>query len=159
MRVTVSRPVALPQPALGIAGAAAGDNSATSDEPHWKVLIVDDNRDSAELLAVLLEHDGHETRLAHDGLEALERAGPFAPDIILLDIGLPKLNGYETCRRLRALQAYGSVTIVAISGWGQVEDRRRSDDAGFDAHLVKPVEYQALKALLLKLRTPELATR
>ena len=146
-------------PTLATAGATAGDDSETSDEPRWKVLIVDDNRDSAELLAVLLEHDGHETRLAHDGLEALERAGPFAPEIVLLDIGLPKLNGYETCRRLRALQADAVVTIVALSGWGQAEDRRRSHDAGFDAHLVKPVEYQALKALLLKLRTPELATR
>lgn len=113
---------------------------------------MDDNRDSAELLAVLLEHDGHETRLAADGLEALERAAPFAPEIVLLDIGLPKLNGYETCRRLRALKPDEVVTIVALSGWGQAEDRRRWHDAGFDAHLVKPVEYQALTALLVKLR-------
>ena len=132
--------------------ATAGDDSETSDGPRWKVLIVDDNRDSAELLAVLLEHDGHETRLANDGLEALERAAPFAPEIVLLDIGLPKLNGYETCRRLRALKTDVAVTIVALSGWGQAEDRRRSHDAGFDAHLVKPVEYPALKAMLLKLR-------
>jgi PAS domain S-box-containing protein len=145
---TVTLPLAAQPQAVEI----ADEDSDNSDGPRWKVLIVDDNRDSAELLGVLFTQEGHDLRLAHDGLEALERAEAFAPDIVLLDIGLPKLNGYETCRRMRAQHVDVALTIVAISGWGQAEDRRRSHEAGFDAHLVKPVEYQALKALLLTLR-------
>ena len=113
-----------------------------------RILVVDDNRDSAESLALLLAMLGHETRIAHDGLDALEAAERFRPDVMLLDIGLPKLNGYEACRRIRE-QAWGrQMMIVALTGWGQDDDRRRSSEAGFDEHLVKPVDYARLTALL-----------
>lgn len=113
-----------------------------------RILVVDDNRDSAESLAMMLSIMGNETRTAHDGLEALEAAERFRPDLTLLDIGMPKLNGYEVCRRVRQ-QAWGKdMQLIALTGWGQEEDRRQSLAAGFDAHLVKPVDPAALKKLL-----------
>jgi PAS domain S-box-containing protein len=113
-----------------------------------RVLIVDDNTDGAESLALLLRFAGHATEVAHDGGEALAAAERFRPDVTLLDIGLPELNGYEVCQRLRREPWGKSMTIVALTGWGQEEDRRRSSDAGFDGHLVKPVEPAALLRLL-----------
>jgi CheY-like chemotaxis protein len=113
-----------------------------------RILVVDDNKDSAQSLALLLKITGHETCLAHDGLEAVVAAGQFRPELVLLDIGLPRLNGYEACRRIRE-EAWGkTIVLVALTGWGQEEDRRKSKDAGFDHHLVKPVEYNALVELL-----------
>jgi PAS domain S-box-containing protein len=113
-----------------------------------RVLVVDDNRDAAASLAMMLSLVGHETRTAQDGLEALELAEAFRPDAILLDIGLPKLNGYDVCCRIRE-QSWGQrVFIVAITGWGQEDDRRRSREAGFDQHLIKPVDFAALETLL-----------
>ena len=97
---------------------------------------------------MLLTLEGNETRTAHDGLEVLDVAAAFRPDVILLDIGMPKLNGYEVCCRIRQ-QAWGkSVVVIALTGWGQEEDKRRSLAAGVDSHLVKPVDYAALKKLL-----------
>jgi CheY-like chemotaxis protein len=91
---------------------------------------------------------GHEVRTVHDGLEAVETAAAFRPDLVLLDIGMPRLNGYDTCRRLRE-QGWGKrPVIVALTDWGQEEDKRRSQEAGFDTHLVKPVEPSALDKLL-----------
>jgi PAS domain S-box-containing protein len=113
-----------------------------------RILVVDDNRDSADSLAMLLRLNGHEVHTAHDGLEALEGAAAFQPQVILLDIGLPRLNGYEAARRIREQQRHKSPTLVALTGWGQEEDRRRSEEAGFDAHLVKPVDFTALTKLL-----------
>jgi PAS domain S-box-containing protein len=115
-----------------------------------RILVVDDNHDAAESLATILQLDGHETRLAHDGLEAVETAAKFRPDVIFLDIGLPKLDGYEAGRRIRAQIGVGEKRplLVALSGWGQDEHRRRSAQAGFDAHLVKPVQPEALMKLL-----------
>ena len=108
-----------------------------------RVLVVDDNADAAESLAMLLEVNGDSVRVAYDGEEALEAEGDFHPDVILLDIGMPKLSGYDVARRIR--QARGSkVLIVAITGWGQEDDRRRAREAGFDHHFTKPVDYQAL---------------
>ena len=113
-----------------------------------RILVVDDNLDAAESLAMLLAAEGNETRTANDGLEALDVAAAFEPDAILLDIGMPKLNGYEVCRRIRQ-QAWSTNTVViALTGWGQDEDRRRTRDAGFDFHLVKPVLPEALEKLL-----------
>jgi signal transduction histidine kinase/ActR/RegA family two-component response regulator len=113
------------------------------------ILIVDDNRDAANMLAMLLEFSGHETHMAHDGVEAVEAATTFQPDVILLDIGLPRLNGYEAARKIREQQEQpGRPLLVALTGWGQDEDRRRSEEAGFDAHLVKPVDEAALRTLL-----------
>ncbi|MGH8193105.1 MAG: hybrid sensor histidine kinase/response regulator [Woeseiaceae bacterium] len=113
-----------------------------------RILVVDDNLDSAESLALLLRHSGHETRTAHDGLEAMETAAAFRPNVMLLDIGMPKLNGYEVARRIRKQPWGKSIVLVALTGWGQEEDRARSREAGFDEHIVKPVEHSALTRLL-----------
>jgi CheY-like chemotaxis protein len=116
--------------------------------PSRRILVVDDNQDAASVLAQLLEMGGHEVDTAHDGAEALETAGRQHPDVVLLDIGLPTLNGYEVCRRIRE-RPWGKKTIViALSGWGQEGDRQLSREAGFDGHLVKPVDYPELLALL-----------
>ena len=99
-------------------------------------------------LGMMLKLMGNETRTAHDGLAAVEAAEEFRPDVILLDIGLPKLNGYEACRRIREQPWSKGMVIVALTGWGQDEDRRRSAEAGFDHHMVKPVEVDALEKVL-----------
>ncbi len=113
-----------------------------------RILVVDDNRDAAMSLAVMLKLSGNETRTAHDGLEALDVAAAFKPDVVLLDIGMPKLNGYDTAARLRR-QSWGkNVMLVALTGWGQEDDKRRSLEAGFDFHMVKPVDPAALEKLL-----------
>ena len=116
-----------------------------------RILIVDDNRDGAATLTLMLTLLGHETRTGHDGLEALELAEAFRPQVMLLDIGLPKLNGYDTCRRIREQPWGRDIFIVAVTGWGQEDDRRRSLEAGFDHHLVKPVAHAVLTELLADL--------
>ena len=113
---------------------------------------MDDNQDAADSLAMLLRIMGNEVHTAHDGLEAVGAAGVFRPDVVLLDIGLPKLNGYEAGRRIREQQGKG-VVLIALTGWGQEEDRRRSKEAGFDHHMTKPVEFDALQTLLAGLKT------
>ena len=135
-----------------VAEHADDDTKAPSATPHthrtYRVLVVDDNRDAASSLELLLQLAGHETSRAHDGPGALAAAEKERPELILLDIGLPTLNGYEVCRRIRAQPWGASVVMIALTGWGQDEDRRRSHEAGFDGHLVKPVEYAELMALL-----------
>lgn len=122
--------------------------SITSDA--LRILVVDDNHDAAESLALLLELAGHRISLAHDGEEALQKAFDVRPDVVLLDVGLPKLNGYEVARRIR-LKPWGtSPIIVAITGWGQTEDIELAREAGFDHHLVKPVEPDAVLKLVEK---------
>jgi PAS domain S-box-containing protein len=118
--------------------------------PQRRVLVVDDNRDAAESTAMMLEIMGHETRAAHDGPEALAAGESFRPDTILLDIGMPGMNGYETCRRLRATPWGRDAVVVAVTGWGQEDDRERSREAGFDYHMTKPVEPEALQRLLTR---------
>ncbi|HKA60141.1 MAG TPA: ATP-binding protein [Gemmatimonadales bacterium] len=119
-----------------------------------RVLIVDDNHDSADSLAMLLKLSGHETRVAYDGEQALGEAASYQPDCILLDVGMPKLNGYEACRRIRAQRWGQAATIIALTGWGQEDDRRKSREAGFDRHLIKPVDEGLLmKALEVKRAT------
>lgn len=113
-----------------------------------RILVVDDNRDAAESLAQLLEMEGNETQIASDGPDAVLKAETFKPDVVLLDIGLPKLNGYEACRKIRDQPWGKEVTMVALTGWGQEEDRQKSRNAGFDSHLVKPVDYDALMSVL-----------
>ena len=116
-----------------------------------RILVADDNVDSAASLGKLLELLGNDVSTANDGMEALDVAQTFRPDVILLDIGMPKLNGYEAARRIRA-QAWGQSTVlVALTGWGQDDDRKRSSDAGFNHHLVKPVEIAVLMKLLAEL--------
>lgn len=117
-----------------------------------RILIVDDNPDSAASLAMLLKLIGNDTHTANDGLAAVEAAEQFRPDVVLLDIGLPKLNGYEACRRIRG-QGWGKdLVMVALTGWGQEDDRRQSNEAGFNHHMVKPVDIDALMQLLAEPR-------
>jgi PAS domain S-box-containing protein len=113
-----------------------------------RVLVVDDNVDAATALNLFVQSLGHETCVVYDGLEALKMAVEFRPDIVLLDIGMPGLDGYEVARRLRALKKDRTFRIVAVTGWGQEEDRQRSREAGFDLHLVKPVDHKKLLQVL-----------
>jgi len=115
---------------------------------HYRILVVDDNKDSALSLGLTLKYRGHTTRMAHDGIESLAVAKDFLPDVILLDIGLPKLNGYEVCRYVRR-QSWGrSMVLIALTGWGQEEDMMKSKEAGFNFHMVKPVVAADLAKLL-----------
>jgi PAS domain S-box-containing protein len=117
-----------------------------------RILVVDDNRDSADSLAMLLQITGNDSHTAHDGEQAVARAAELRPDVILLDIGMPKLNGYEACRRIRE-QPWGREPIlIALTGWGQEDDKRQSREAGFNGHLVKPVDLNALIKLLVELK-------
>ena len=113
-----------------------------------RVLVVDDNHDSADSLALYLEITGNEAATAYDGLQALEIAAVFRPELVLLDLGMPRLNGYETARRMRERPEGAKMLLVALSGWGQASDRLKTAEAGFHAHLVKPVDFAALTALL-----------
>ena len=109
-----------------------------------RILVVDDNVDAAETLAMLLKALGHETCVAHDGVGALQMADEFRPDVVMLDLGMPGLDGYETARRLRDLKNERSFRIIAVTGWGQESDRKKTSEAGFDLHLTKPVEVEEL---------------
>jgi CheY-like chemotaxis protein len=113
-----------------------------------RVLVVDDNIDAADTLAMLLRSLGHQTRVAYDGAAALAMADEFSPEVVLLDIGMPGLNGYEVARQLRSRRQQ-RIKIVAITGWGTAADRVRSADAGFDVHLVKPVDVTDLRQILI----------
>jgi CheY-like chemotaxis protein len=126
---------------------------APTPRAQRRILIVDDNEDGAESLAMLLELGGHEIHTVNDGGKALDAAARLRPDVMLLDIGLPRMNGYEVCRRIRQEPWGRDLAVVALTGWGQEEDRQRSRDAGFDAHLVKPVDYDNLEKLLASLRS------
>jgi two-component system CheB/CheR fusion protein len=128
--------------------SASDDSSPTTGK---RILVVDDNRDSADSMALLLKLSGNETHTAADGLEAIEAAQSLRPDVILLDIGLPSLNGYEVCRRIRAQDWGKRMVMVALTGWGQDDDRKKSSEAGFNAHVVKPVEFDDLVKLLSEL--------
>ena len=118
--------------------------------PHC-ILVVDDNEDAAEWLATLLNLRGHETHVAHDGIEAIQAAERILPDVVLLDIGLPRMDGYEVCRRIREQPWGKDMVLVALTGWGQEEDRQKSREAGFDWHLIKPVDDEIIMNLLASL--------
>ena len=124
--------------------AIPGQRQAVSPR---RILIVDDSRDAAESLAMLLSLSGHQVALAHDGVQALEAVAADRPEVILLDIGLPGMDGYEVCRRLRQ-GGLDDALIIAMTGYGQERDRQRSKEAGFDTHTVKPVELDHLMELL-----------
>jgi PAS domain S-box-containing protein len=141
VRLPVTGPAAQPPPPPDPAETAAGVRPC-------RILVVDDNQDTAESLAVMLRLMGHTVQTAHDGLEAVQAAAASRPDLLLLDIGLPRMNGYEAARRIREQPWGASVPIVALTGWGQEADRRRSMEAGFDHHLTKPVDAPALRGLL-----------
>jgi CheY-like chemotaxis protein len=130
---------------------ARADDDAPRPVTSRRILIVDDNKDSAESLAMLLRIIGHEVVAAYDGEQAVEAARATRPDVVLLDIGMPKLNGYETCRRIREEPWGREIFFIAVTGWGQEEDRRRTEEAGFDRHMVKPVDSALLMNLLASL--------
>jgi PAS domain S-box-containing protein len=136
-----------------IARPVASESVPASDadarpEVRRRVLVADDNVDALTSLAMLLEIVGHEVRVAHDGLEAVELAREYRPDAVLLDIGMPRLNGYDACRRIRETAWGRDALVIALTGWGQERDKREARDAGFDYHLVKPVEPAILQQLL-----------
>ena len=126
-------------------GGVDGGPDLTSAQ---RILVVDDNMDAALMLERLLQLNGKQTRVAHNGLDALEVAEQFLPHLILLDIGLPKLNGYEVCKRIRQQPWGKDMVVIALTGWGQEEDRKMSKEAGFNAHFVKPLERAALMLVL-----------
>jgi len=99
-------------------------------------------------MAMMLELSGHDVAMAHDGAEAIERAKEFLPDVAFLDLGMPKLNGYEAARSIREQPWGRQILLVALTGWGQEDDKRRTREAGFDAHIVKPIDFAALEELL-----------
>jgi PAS domain S-box-containing protein len=145
---------------LAMDAAASPPTVAVKDGPAElvktsgrRILVVDDNADSAESLGMLLRILGNEVRTAHDGPSALEEAKKNRPEVVLLDIGMPGMSGYEVARRMRLLPELQNAILVAQTGWGQEEDRRQSTDAGFNAHLVKPVDQTALKNLLAGLKS------
>jgi CheY-like chemotaxis protein len=113
------------------------------------VLVVDDNRDAAATLAELLQSEGAQVRVVHDGRAALAELDHYQPQAVLLDIGLPDISGYEVAKRIRGDPRFQGMQLIAVSGWGQPEDRIRSSEAGFDAHLTKPVDMVLLESLLV----------
>src|SRR6185369_16903666 len=130
------------------AGAGAASFARPRREQVMKVLVVDDNHDAATSLSMLVDLLGHEVRTAFDGVEALDLASEFNPDVVLLDLGMPRMDGYEACRRLRAQPWGAHMTVVAVTGWGREDDRLRTEMAGFDQHLVKPVAPAVIATML-----------
>jgi CheY-like chemotaxis protein len=122
---------------------------AHTDGVQRRVLVVDDNRDAAESLRMLLSLEGHQVCTVHDGPSAIDAAQKHRPDIVLLDLGLPGMDGYQVARRLRALAGLGEMLLVAMTGYGQEDDRRRCLEAGFDHHVVKPADPVVLQNLFL----------
>jgi signal transduction histidine kinase len=140
--------IRLPIPPALSARRVLANAPATAPLEARRILIVDDNTDAAEMLSIMLGGWGHETRTEYDGPGALTAVEQFQPDIVLLDLGLPTMDGYETGRRLRQTDAGRTALVVAVTGWGQEQDILRSRAAGFDRHLVKPVAPQVLRALI-----------
>jgi PAS domain S-box-containing protein len=131
---------------------APAEDRPDSAGPKRRILVVDDSRDSAASMAMTLQLRGHEVRTAHDGIEAVELAEQFRPQVVLMDVGMPKLNGYEATRRIREQPWGRDVAVVAMTGWGHEVDRARSKEAGCDGHLVKPVDLPDLEKLLVELQ-------
>ncbi len=143
-----SMAAAPPGSTAGAAAAEAESPAVAAGARHHRILVVDDNHDAADSLAMLLKGSGHDVRMAYDGVAALAAAGEFRPDVILLDLGLPGLSGFEVARRIRTEPWGGPMRLIALSGWGQEEDIRRTRDAGFNAHMIKPPDFTALLNLL-----------
>ena len=117
---------------------------------HYRVLVVDDNVDSAQSMSLLLQLEGHTVACAHDGLEALQAAEQFDPQVVLLDLGLPRMNGYEVARKLRQSREHDQsrLLLVAISGYGREQDRAAAQEAGFDFHLTKPADPDVVMQMM-----------
>jgi len=125
-----------------------GKRRSVSEVPPLRILITEDNRDSADSLKTLLEALRYDAHVVYDGETAVQSAATLRPDVIVMDIGLPGISGYEAARQIRAQNPGGRLTIVALTGWGQQADRLRSAEAGIDHHLVKPLDLAALKQIL-----------
>ena len=140
-------------PLEGVAGTAVPSNDPVRRPASigHRVLVVDDNVDGAESMAMLLQLEGHEALIAHDAYKAMELAEQQRPEAIILDIGLPGMNGYEACETIRQKPWGKNLVLIAVTGWGQEEDRNKSKEAGFNAHIVKPVDHDALLRLLSQL--------
>jgi PAS domain S-box-containing protein len=149
-RISAATAVATPARPPAMAITIAPEESDGATRPR-RILIVDDNSDAAVSLAMLLQTGGNDTHTVHDGIAAVEAAEQYRPEIMLLDIGLPRLNGHDVCRRIRQQPWGRDVRIIALTGWGQESDRKLSQEAGFDGHLVKPVDYAALVEMLDRL--------
>jgi len=139
--------VRLPAVPASVATAQTRESAQPSASSCRRILVVDDNRDSADSLSTLMIAMGHDVRTAYDGQQSIELAAQYQPQVVLLDIGLPGMNGYDVARRLRDSHGAGMV-LIAVSGYGQEEDRRRGREAGFDHHLLKPLNVGALEVLL-----------
>ena len=137
-----------PEPAIVEPASRQADEDAVPSGPPRRVLVVDDNQDAANALRLLLESDGHDVMVAGDGAQGLAMAREHKPEVMLLDIGLPKLSGYEIATRIREDAALRGIMLVAVTGYGQMHDRARASACGFDHHLVKPIEFSALQELL-----------
>jgi PAS domain S-box-containing protein len=145
----VRLPTLLPATARRQAPNAESEKDKAS--AGWRILVADDNEDSAASMAILMKMLGNDVRTASDGLSAVKEAALFRPDVILMDIGMPEMDGYEACRHIREQPWGREIVIIALTGWGQEEDRRQSQEAGFTHHLVKPVDLSALERLLAQL--------
>lgn len=132
---------------------ASSDDKRLADVKR-RVLVVDDNQDTADSLALMLEAMGHEARTAYDGARAIALADEFRPDLILMDIGMPRFNGFQAAQRIRAQPWADRVVLIAITGWAREEDKECSKEAGFDAHLTKPVDLKLLFRLLSAMNQP-----
>jgi CheY-like chemotaxis protein len=130
-----------------------GDIETVTVPPKRRLLIVDDNEDVVRSLAMMLRLQGHEVRVAQDGPTALDIARSDPPQLVLLDLGMPGMDGYEVARKLRDLPGLEGVVLAALTGWAQEADRERTREAGFDAHLVKPVDHNQLQQLLAQRET------
>jgi CheY-like chemotaxis protein len=140
--------VRLPTVRIERSPRAPGEGRDGGTSRALRILVADDNEDAAESLALMLRCLGHEVFTAHDGEAAVALAASVAPDVALLDVGMPRLSGHEAARRIRAALGGRSVMLVAVTGWGQAEDRKRSSAAGFDHHLVKPVDLAMLQQVI-----------
>jgi len=140
----ITQPAILPEEALAVEAS-----------PSYRILVVDDNKDCAKVLMWTLELLGHTAQVAYNGQSAIALAKSFHPDVVFLDIGLPGMNGYEVCKAMRNEPILQNTFFVAQTGWGQNEHRERSKEAGFDHHLVKPIDIEVLKNILLVLDKKE----
>jgi CheY-like chemotaxis protein len=142
---TVRLPLAVPVPSSEPEQPAPRAPAAAGS---LRILVADDNADAAETLSILLESFGHAVRTVHDGAAAVDAAAEFDAELVLLDIGMPRVNGYDACRRIREQAGGAGRTLVALTGWGQPQDQQRALEAGFDRHLVKPLDMAQLMQLI-----------
>jgi CheY-like chemotaxis protein len=147
--------VRLPVVGVGSPGEPVPEEVGPAPGPgRRRVLVADDNRDSADSMAVVLRMMGHDVRTVHDGRQAIDEAAVFRPDVALLDIGMPQVDGYEAARRIREAPWGQAMLLVALTGWGQDEDRRRAAEAGFDLHFTKPIDVDEIEKLLVDRQRP-----